>query len=141
MDPTEPPPEATARKRGRPTKCTPEMADRIAAHVKKGHFLHVAAQLCGINSRTYFAWMARGEKERGTPFRRFYLRMQQANADAQEYLLRLVRRGAIKDGRLALEILGRRWPNEWAPPKDRVELDANLNHSGGVRVWLPPEET
>lgn len=73
-------------------------------------------------------------------FKAFRKAVNEAAANFQGRLEKRLYRKASNDPRVMLEILARRDPDHWSPPKDRVEVDANLKHSGGVRVWLPPED-
>jgi transposase-like protein len=148
MDPTEAPaPETTPetppkRKRGRPSKLTPEVTAKVVAAIEGGQFLAVAARLAGIGPTTLHRWMERGEKKgKGNPFRAFYIAVQRAEARNEQRLVKLWRRQAKDDWRAAMEMLARRHPERWSPPKDRVELDASVTHGGAVRVWLPPEDS
>lgn len=45
---------------GRPTLCTPERTQAIAALVRGGVFGEVAAQANGVTRTAYYGWMARG---------------------------------------------------------------------------------
>lgn len=149
MDPTEapapaPPPDAPPKRKagpGRPTKCTAERIAKIAKLVAEGHFLSVAARVSGIGETTLHRWMERGAAAKKGPYRRFWRAMQHAEALNEVRLVRLWTRAGKKDWRAAMEMAARRYPERWSPPKDRVELDANVNHAGAVRVWLPPEDS
>ena len=45
---------------GRPTTCTPEVTQRIAALIREGIFEETAAQACGVSKATFYEWQARG---------------------------------------------------------------------------------
>ena len=46
---------------GRRTKLTAELQRRICAFIRAGAYDYAAAEACGINRRTFFDWMQRGE--------------------------------------------------------------------------------
>jgi hypothetical protein len=46
---------------GRRTKLTAELQKRICAYIRAGAYDYAAAEACGINRRTFFDWMQRGE--------------------------------------------------------------------------------
>ena len=52
-----------AKKRGRPTRLKPEVADAIVAAVAQGASLTQAAAWNGIGLRTLHNWLARGRAE------------------------------------------------------------------------------
>ncbi|WP_449066239.1 helix-turn-helix domain-containing protein [Planomonospora algeriensis] len=52
---------------GRPTKLTPELADRFVTALEEGNSIRRAAALCGITRSTAHLWLARGEEEDAPP--------------------------------------------------------------------------
>ena len=67
---------------GRPTKLTPEMHAAIVADVERGNFAETAAQLNGIDPRTFFGWMDRGRRGE-EPFSQFFRAVTRARAKAE----------------------------------------------------------
>ena len=55
--------ETTEEKRGagRPTDCTPEIIERVAALVRAGNYVIIACGEAGICRVTYYDWLKRGE--------------------------------------------------------------------------------
>jgi hypothetical protein len=53
--------KAPRRGRGRPTKLTPELQDRLVALVRQVGFLSAAARCCGLPPSLVCEWVARGQ--------------------------------------------------------------------------------
>lgn len=107
---------------GRPTKFNPEVAETILAAVRKGCYLHVAAAAAGVGRRTLNKWLERGkgEAEEDSPYREFRQGYLKARALARIDLeLRVNEDGKI-DGKMALEILSRLWPEEWSAHRGEI---------------------
>jgi hypothetical protein len=81
--------------RGRPSKLTPELMDKLVLLVREGIPYALASRVCGIHRNTRLNWMRRGEKEadrieKGGPpndseavFLDFYCQADQADALAE----------------------------------------------------------
>jgi len=69
---------------GRKTSYCPELHETIIANIKRGCFLHVAAEAAGITFRTFRRWIVdaetRGEE---SPYYQLYLDVQQAKAETR----------------------------------------------------------
>lgn len=115
---------------GAPIKCTPEVVAKIVLHVSQGQFLAVAARLAGISPKSIHNWTARGKREKTGPFRHFLTELRKAEALNEARLVRQWSKAGKKDWRAAMEMLARRHPERWSPPKDRVEM--NAKHSGAI---------
>lgn len=114
------------------SKLTPQRQKRICDAIRKGLHLDRAARLGGINPRTFYKWLERGENEGSGPYFNFLQAVREAEAKAEEYLLGLIQ-GAAEGGswQAAAWILERRHPERWART-DR--LIAKHSHSGSVNV-------
>lgn len=58
------PNKAPRGKRGRPTKLTPELTDQICRVIEAGNYIETAARYCGVDKRSLFAWMQRGNEQK-----------------------------------------------------------------------------
>lgn len=108
---------------GRPTKCTPEITEKVAEAIRDGLYAESAATLAGIGERTYYSWMKRGDAG-DEPYVQFRLAVKKAEAEAEAASLAVIR-GAAQDGtwQAAAWYLERKFPARWSR-RDRVE------HSG-----------
>lgn len=84
---------------GRPSKLTPEIAERIAASVAEGNYGETAAQCEGIERTTFYRWMEQGARDdaadANTPYRDFRNRIVRARAKAESEMLKIVREGTL----------------------------------------------
>ena len=55
----------------RPTALTPELQERICTAIRAGAPPETAAIYAGVAARTYYRWMARGEREQRGEFWQF----------------------------------------------------------------------
>lgn len=76
---------------GRKTLLTPQVHTTIVSYVRSGAYDWVAAQACGIEPRTFYNWMAWGEK--GNPrYVQFFHDVRKARAEARVVAENEVRR-------------------------------------------------
>lgn len=117
------------RKGGRPPKFDDLKAQRIVNAVAACNSRRTAARLARIAPSTLFDWLARGR--RGEPgYAEFSERVQEAEAKAEEALVSYVYQAAEKSPQVALQLLERRNPRDWAPR--RVEPAAKTAAEGGA---------
>ena len=106
---------------GRPTKLTPEVEEKIVSLVRAGNYPEVAAQAAGIDPRTYYRWMEKGEN--GTaPYGQFRHAVKEAQAAAESHAVTIIRKAAM-DGswQAAAWFLERSKAERWRR-KENVEL-------------------
>lgn len=98
--------------------------NNIHKYLKEGLFKKDAAVLAGISEATFYRWLDDDESFKS-----------QVEANIAEYklsLIKTVNTAAIKNGKLALEVLQKRWPKDWIEEKDEkwrndeAELIADL---------------
>lgn len=75
-----------------------------------------AAVLSGISEKTFYRWMEKHDS--------FDSKVEASITRYKEKLIKIVNVHSVKDGKLALEILARRWPDEFGT-KQKVELAFN----------------
>lgn len=98
--------DTLGRTRGGPNKYNPDTVEAILRNVAIGMPEGRAAQLAGISAGTLTEWKKKwGDMAEA---------LARAGAVAQDELYGVVRQGMAKNPRLALEVLERRFPNEWA---------------------------
>ena len=106
---------------GRPTKLTPEVQEKIVSLVRAGNYPEVAAQAAGIDPRTYYRWMEKGE-DGPAPYGQFRHAVKEAQAAAESHAVTIIRKAAI-DGswQAAAWFLERSHPRKWGR-HDRHEV-------------------
>ncbi len=116
-----PPPEGI----GAPTKCTPEVIDRLCAEMESLGFVGAACARAGVVKSTVQDWVARGERGE-EPFATFAARWAQARARAQATLLENIRGAAASgDWRAAAWALERANPEEY-PREPAITVTTNI---------------
>jgi len=88
-----------------------------------GHTIVTACDLSGISKSTYYRWLEEsGEDGDWTK------RVKSAEAEAKDVMLNeaLISAREKREWRGFLEIMARRWPNEWGA---RREVEVNVNDS------------
>ncbi|MCX6344966.1 MAG: hypothetical protein NT018_07810 [Armatimonadetes bacterium] len=106
----------------RHTKCTPELTKQFCRYLREIATIERACQLCGIDRKSYYTWMKRGEIESARteaatmhrwadqveePFLDFYASIKYTSAWVEFELVSRV-------GELAPRwILEHRWPERW----------------------------
>ena len=101
---------------GRRSKLTDEVGREILDTLRLGTHLTTAARGAGVSEKTVYEWLREGRKP-GAPshLARFAVEYERAEAEGEKRLVGLVLRQAVGgDGRLALEMLARRYPERWA---------------------------
>lgn len=100
---------------GRPTKLTPEVQDKIVTALRAGNYQETAATYAGVEPRTFYRWMERGENNpEDEPYRQFRQAVEKAKADSEVRDVALIDRAAA-DGswQAAAWKLERKHPNRW----------------------------
>tara|TARA_R100000808_G_C2079531_1_gene103933 strand:+ start:123 stop:638 length:516 start_codon:yes stop_codon:yes gene_type:complete len=117
--------DTIGRKKGGITKFTPQTMEAILRNVAIGLPEGRAAQLAGIRAGTLTDWKKDHQDVAEA--------LARAGAVAQDELYGVVRKGMDKNPRLALEVLERRFPKEWAAHSKHA-------HAGiMMQTTIPPE--
>lgn len=124
---------------GRPSKYNLEIAEKILAKVREGHYLHVAASAAGICRRTLNGWLIRGRHagKSNEQFRDFLQRYMEAKALGRMALEACVLKCAKPDvewnssanmrAEMALKALERVYYEDWSAHRGEVrKLRAEL---------------
>src|SRR5262245_7020307 len=105
------------KQRGRPSSLKAKTIAAITKSIREGATYADAAKRAGIDPRTFQTWMAKGrddlQADRTSEFRHFYHAVETANLDIKATLVKRVLKGTIKDPRLGLKVLERRFPDDW----------------------------
>ncbi len=104
----------------RPTALTPDVQERICTAIRAGAPPETAAVYAGVAARTYYRWMARGEREQRGEFWQFCQAIKKALAEFEVRTVTLVQQAAPADWRAAMTLLERRFPDRWGR-RDRVD--------------------
>lgn len=111
---------------GRKIKLTPGLIENFVKKLKIGSYAKYVAMSEGITERTYYLWLERGAKaeklwemgrkvpEEEVLFFQFFQSIRQAEAESQVLLTSMVFSQAKDDWKAAMELMARKWPEQWA---------------------------
>lgn len=107
---------------GRPSKAeqllTPETLAQVGHLLAEGHYQETVSDFLGIDRKTWWNWLQRGEREPNSIFEEFLHVVKKAGAAAEIMLLQEIRYGAPEWTSRAW-IMERRFPKRWGK---RVEI-------------------
>ncbi len=116
------------------TKLNPQTQDRIVQAIRSGNYANVAARYAGIDEKTYYNWLQRGEREGSGIYFQFLQSVKKAESDAEVQAVAEIRLAARENWQAGMTWLERRFPDRWGR-RERVE------HSGGVVVKIVDESS
>ncbi len=98
---------------GRPSKLP--RAGQILAGIRAGCYPEQAAQAAGVSASTFYAWKARGEREKTGRYRDFLEELRKAEAEAERNAVEIWRSAIDDEGdwRAAQAFLERRFRDRW----------------------------
>src|SRR5438309_5854891 len=94
---------------GRPTKLTPEVAQKIIAALRNGAYRQTAAQWAGIAPETLSRWLSRT----GEPYESFAQEVEQAEAGLEVRCVHAIMSQIDLKPELAAFMLERKYPQRW----------------------------
>lgn len=122
------------------TKLNPTIQKQIGDNITLGMPLKYAAESVGISEVTFYNWLKKGKTESKGKFFEFAEHVNACKAKAIQLHLKLITKAASEGSwQASAWILERRHPEEFGR-KDRLELDANMKHSGEVNLHTLSDE-
>ena len=108
---------------GRPSLLTPAVHQIIVEAITIGLYEAEAARLANIDKTTLSSWKTKAAKGgANNPYLNLIVAMQDAQVKAEFNLATTVAGQARTDGRLALEVLSRKFPSRWGR-RDTMRFD------------------
>lgn len=98
---------------GRPTKCTPELTEKICEYLASGCYVCTACQAVGISETTLGNWRARAA-EGEEPYVTFVEATKEAEAKAELRALALVQKAMPENWAAAMTWMERKFPARWS---------------------------
>ncbi|MDY6957667.1 MAG: hypothetical protein SVK08_00785 [Halobacteriota archaeon] len=108
-------------KRGRKTKLTPELQNKICQYIRAGNYIITACQAVGISQTTYERWINTGNKSKDGIYSDFVDAIKIAEAESEARNVLIVEKAAITTWTAAAWLLERKHPDRWGR-KDRHEV-------------------
>ena len=107
--------------RGRKTKLTPEVHDKIIAAIRAGNYAKVAAAYAGVGERTYYFWLRRGFEEESGIYRQFRQAVEKAESEAEVRAVAIIQKHMEISWQAAMTYHERKYPDRWAR-RTRIEF-------------------
>lgn len=118
---------------GRPTKLTKETQAKIVEAVRAGAYIETASVFAGIDKASLYAWMKRGNAQSKGIYREFLNAIEKAFAESELRDIMNIGNAAKDNWQASAWRLERKFPDRWGR-KERISLDANVSHSGGIVI-------
>ncbi len=103
---------------GRPSKLTPELADKLVALVAAGNFITTALVVVGVSQPTYYDWLDKGDPagadEQWAAHRELRARIETARAEGIALNVSIIQQAAKKDWRAGAWLLERTAPERFS---------------------------
>jgi hypothetical protein len=129
------------RKKGRPTKFNPGLAEQIIQYIRAGAYIETAAVAAGIDKATFYAWLKKGASDDSGPYFDFALAVHQAMAMSEVRDVLLIGEAAKESWQAAAWRLERKFPDRWGQTR-RVEVEVKKELEAfydTLERKLPPE--
>ena len=81
------------RRRGRPTKLTPELQERVCTLLSVGNTIETSCTLAGIHVDTLYAWCSQGEAGKSSRHHEFSEAIKKARASAEAHHIQRIYQG------------------------------------------------
>ena len=131
-----------SRKKGdtHPHKLTRVVCDKIVEGVLKGNYITTVCQSVGIHKTTFYAWKKKGEQGL-EPYKQFYDRVTEAEAQAEMDILNVIYTNAIDQGNWLSSawILERKYPNRFGK-REQMALATDNNFELKISSAKSPYE-
>lgn len=109
-----------ANSRGRPTKLTPAVQNKIVTAISAGNYYEAACQYAGIDYATFRRWIEKGEDGKNKMYSDFCEAVKQAEAQAEVRIVAQWQSQIPQNWQAARDFLARRYPKRWMP-REAVE--------------------
>lgn len=137
-----------------------QIIEEIAKSVKTGMYVKDAVEIVGISRRTFYSWKEQGEKldakcvdEDGEIIQKEYKKLtkneklklhflhtiRQSEAEGKQVLVAAIFSQIGDDWKAAMEILARRYPQDWAR-KEYMDFKGPIDEDAGDRKLKELEE-
>ena len=132
--------ETPTRRRGAPSKLTPEVTEKICEAARLGLKWASCAWYAGVSPSTLAKWRDHGEKQKSGKFLQFLQTIEAARAEGEMRHVGVIKRAALDGDWKASETALRLMYGYETPSKLSINGELRHQHSGGVLV-APAETT
>jgi len=111
---------------------TPEIEKKILDAIRIGNYYEAACAYAGINIRTFYRWMEKGEKAKSGEFCQFCHAVKQAEGDAEARIVAQWTSKTPEDWRAAQAFLEHRYPERWGK---RIKIAGDQDAPLILKTW------
>ena len=121
-----------------------ELQEEICNYIKMGLGFKDAAILCGVTERSVMSWKEKGREaledetiefgESTERYIRFFVAVEKARRLFKQFCIQSVVKHMPKKPELSLEVLSRRFPQEWGRKDKQISLNNNVNITNKTSV-------
>lgn len=129
-----------AKRVAHPHKLTRAVCDKICEGVLKGNYVATVCQSVGIHRGTYYEWKKKGEQGI-EPYKQFYDRVTEAEAQAEMNILNVIYTNAVDQGNWVSSawILERKYPDRFGK-REQMALATDNNFELKISSAKSPYE-
>jgi transposase len=121
----------------RPSKLTPDLAEKIANYISTGNYASVVCGLVGITETTYYSWLEKGRKAKSGKYLEFLESIKKAEAAREAKWIKDI------DGDPSWQskawLLERRYPERWGKKETHV-FEGGDKDKPIILKFLPADE-
>jgi len=117
-------------------KLTTEVKKEICTYVEDGLSFKDACYLVGIDERTIYYWLQKGKEAKSGIFFRLFQGIRAAEARAKHRRIKTIKAREEENADFALEMLARKYPEEFGKKEIHVEHGGTVEHKHGVTPEL-----
>lgn len=123
-----------------PLKLTRVVCDKICEGVRKGNYITTVCKAVGISEKTYYNWRKKGEQG-FEPYKEFYERVTEAEAQAEMDILNVIYTNAIDQGNWLSSawILERKYPHRFGK-REQMALQTDNDFKLEISTAKSPYE-
>jgi len=101
------------KKKGRPTKLTEEILQKLEVLIQNGNYIETAAAVVGIHKSSLYLWLKKGAREQRGIYKKFSDAVLKAQGMAEARDVSLITKAASEDWKAAAWRLERKFPGRW----------------------------
>lgn len=106
---------------GKQTELTSDIRQKIVAAIGAGNFYEVACSLAGIQTETFYQWLAFGEEGQSEIYQSFAEEVKRAEAIAEAKRLQVIVEASVSNWQAAKWLLEKRFPHKWGKSKKQED--------------------
>ena len=125
--------------RGRRSRLTPEVQEKIVSAIRAGNYANVAAEYGGICAATFYRWLQKGEAAKSGQFREFCDAVKKAEREAEVRAVAQIQKHMDRNWKAAMTYLERKHPDRWGR-RDHLKIEIDPREALVDLLAISPED-